>query len=150
MKTVFEISAGGVVFRKSEERLQILLISVKEGKIWTLPKGLVEKGERPEKAALREVKEETGVTAKIVKFIDKIDLWFYQEENGERVRHHKIVYYYLMEYESGSLEDHDFEVVYVKWFEAEEALSILSYQKDREIVKKALEFLGERQNARKS
>ncbi|MEO0258025.1 MAG: NUDIX hydrolase [candidate division WOR-3 bacterium] len=150
MKTVFEISAGGVVFRKSGERLQILLISVKEGKIWTLPKGLVEKGERPEKAALREVKEETGVTAKIVKFIDKIDLWFYQEENGERVRHHKIVYYYLMEYESGSLEDHDFEVVDVKWFEAEGALSILSYQKDREIVKKALEFLGERQNARKS
>ncbi|MEO0246569.1 MAG: NUDIX hydrolase [candidate division WOR-3 bacterium] len=150
MKTVFEISAGGVVFRKSEERLQILLISVKEGKIWTLPKGLVEKGERPEKAALREVKEETGVTAKIVKFIDKIDLWFYQEENGERVRHHKIVYYYLMEYESGSLEDHDFEVVDVKWFEAEEALSILSYQKDREIVKKTLEFLGEGQNARKS
>ncbi|MEO0265907.1 MAG: NUDIX hydrolase [candidate division WOR-3 bacterium] len=150
MKTVFEISAGGVVFRKSGERVQILLISVKEGKIWTLPKGLVEKGERPEKAALREVKEETGVTAKIVKFIDKIDLWFYQEENGERVRHHKIVYYYLMEYESGSLEDHDFEVVDVKWFEAEEALSILSYQKDREIVKKTLEFLGEGQNARKS
>ncbi|MGB9823944.1 MAG: NUDIX hydrolase [Candidatus Hydrothermia bacterium] len=147
MKTVFEISAGGVVYRETDKGTEILLIAVKDGRTWTLPKGLVEKGEKPEVAALREVKEETGVNAKLLDFIDKIELWFYQNENGDKVRHHKIVYYYLMEYESGSTEDHDYEVKEARWFPEEEALQKASYPKDREIIKKAVEILRGKKDA---
>jgi len=141
MKTKFEISAGGVVFKKVEGRVFVVLIAVKGGKIWTLPKGLVEKGEKLEDAALREVKEETGVTGQVLGRIDKIELWFFQTENGEKVRHHKIVYYFLIKYTGGDVEEHDWEVDDVRWFEIEEAMEMASYKKDKAILKKAYEMI---------
>jgi 8-oxo-dGTP diphosphatase len=141
MKTVFEISAGGVVYKKDETGYWFLLISVKDGKVWTLPKGLVEKGEKPENAALREIKEETGVSGRIETFLDKVELWFFQKENGETVRHHKIIYHYLVEYMEGDITQHDFEVNEVKWFRPEEALKNASYEKDKKIIEKAIEYL---------
>jgi len=146
MKTVFKISAGGVVYRRSGDSIEFLLISVKDGSVWTLPKGLVEKGEKPEDAAVREVREETGVNAKIVTFLGKTELWFFLNENDEKVRHHKIVYYYLMEYESGSTEEHDFEVVSANWFTAQEAIGKATYKKDKEILQKALDYLKEKKD----
>ena len=141
MKTVFEISAGGVVYKKDETGYWFLLISVKDGKVWTLPKGLVEKGEKPENAALREIKEETGVSGRIETFLDKVELWFFQKGNGETVRHHKIIYHYLVEYMEGDISRHDFEVNEVKWFRPEEALKNASYEKDKKIIEKAIEYL---------
>ncbi len=60
MKTERQISSCGVVFRRSNGLVDIALIAVKEGKVWCLPKGLVEKGENIARTAHREVKEETG------------------------------------------------------------------------------------------
>lgn len=141
MKTVFEISAGGVVYKRDEKGYSFLLVAVKDGKVWTLPKGLVEKGEKPENAALREIKEETGVSGRIETFLDKVELWFVQKEEGETIRHHKIVYHYLVEYIEGDITHHDFEVNDVKWFTPEEALENCSYEKDKQIIKKAIEYL---------
>lgn len=141
MKTRFEISAGGVVFKKEKDRIFVVLIAVKDGKIWTLPKGLVEKGEKLEDAALREVKEETGLTGQVLGRIDKIELWFFQTEDGEKVRHHKIVYYFLIKYEGGDINEHDWEVDDVRWFEIEEAIEKVSYKKDKAILKKAYEMI---------
>ena len=137
----FEISAGGVVFRRRNSGAEVAMISLKGGEVWALPKGLVEKGESLEEAALREVREETGLSAKIVERIDKIDYWFYWKEGDEKVKHHKIVYFYLMEYTGGSTADHDQEVEEVRWFPIDEAIEIASYKTERKVLEKAKEMI---------
>jgi len=74
MKRVF--SAGGVVYKFNKGQLNILLIATQKGKIWALPKGIVEKGEDPKDAALREIKEETGVSGKIIDEVGETSYWF--------------------------------------------------------------------------
>ena len=143
IKTVFEISAGGVLFRKENETFFVVLIATKNHTVWTLPKGLIEKGENPETAAIREVREETGCSGKIIKLIDKIDIWFYTKENGERIRHHKLIYYYLMEFVEGDTSQHDYEVDDARWFQIDEAIKKATYPKDRVILEKAKRLLYE-------
>jgi 8-oxo-dGTP diphosphatase len=141
-KTIFEISAGGVVFRERERGHEVILVSTKGGKAWALPKGLVEKGESLEDTARREVKEETGVEAESLGRIDKIDYWFFWEDDeGKKRRHHKVVYFFLMRYKGGSTEEHDYEVEEVRWFPIEEAIKLASYRSEREILKKAKEMI---------
>ncbi len=146
IKTVFEISAGGVVFKKEDANIFVLLIAVKNSTVWTLPKGLVEKGEDTKRAAIREVKEETGCTGEIIDFIDKVDIWFYLKEKNENTRHHKLIYYYLIKYREGSPKDHDFEVDDVKWFLIDEAIEKATYKRDRLILKKAKDIIYEKPN----
>jgi len=142
-RVVFEISAGGVVFRRINGQIQVILISTRGGKVWALPKGLVEKGEPLEEAAKREVREETGVEARVLQKIDKVDLWFYwEDEPGVKRRHHKIIYFFLMEYMRGSTEDHDYEVERAEWFPLEEAIEKATYKSEKEILKKAQNILS--------
>lgn len=142
-KTKFEISAGGVIYREENGKFYVALIAVKGGKVWALPKGLVEKGEPLEEAALREVREETGLQGEIVEKLGKIDYWFFWKEDGERIRHHKIVYFYLMRYLRGDTKNHDFEVDEVRWFPIEEAIEIATYKDEKKILEKAYERLKE-------
>ena len=142
MKTVFEISAGGVIFKKENNDISVAIIRV--GNRYALPKGLVEKGESLEHTAVREVKEETGLEGKLLGLIDKIDYWFFwKNEKGEKVRHHKKVYFYLLEFVKGSTEKHDFEVDEVLWLSPGEALEKLSYKSEKEILKKAIQKIKE-------
>ena len=137
----FEISAGGGVFRRRDSEVEVAMIGLKGGEVWALPKGLVEKGESLEVAALREVKEETGLAARIVDRIDKIDYWFYWKEGDSKVKHHKIVYFYLMEYIGGSIADHDYEAEEVRWFRIDEAIEVASYKSEKKVLKKAKEMI---------
>ncbi len=146
IKTVFEISAGGVIFKKRGEEFFVVLILTKNGSVWTLPKGLIEKGEDPETAATREVKEETGCLGKVINLIDKIDIWFYSRENSNKIRHHKLIYYYLMKYIEGDTKDHDYEVDDARWFQIDRAIDMVTYKKDRQILKKAKRMLYEGTN----
>ncbi len=69
-------SAGGLVFRRAGERVEVALVSVGEKARWQLPKGIVEPNESPAVAALREVKEEAGIVADIVAPLETIEYWY--------------------------------------------------------------------------
>ncbi len=133
------VSAGGVIYDKSDGEIRLALISHSGGKVWALPKGIVEKEEDIEKTALREVEEETGLKGEVVKKISVINYWFYLKEEGVKV--HKFVHFYLMRCLGGSINQHDWEVERVEWFTLDDAIEKLSYQSEKDVVKKAKELL---------
>ncbi len=140
-KVKIEISAGGVVYRASKG-IEVVLCrheTLKGKDVWSLPKGWVEKGEKVEQAALREVKEETGLDTRIVTRIDTINYWFFNPKEHVRVK--KTVYFYLMEATSGDISRHDFEVKEVRWFPIEEAIALCAYSGERSVLKKCKEIL---------
>ncbi|HEC97580.1 MAG TPA: NUDIX hydrolase [Nitrospirae bacterium] len=130
-----QISAGGVVFKRDSDGIKVVLVSVKDGSLWTLPKGLVEKVEQPEVAALREVQEETGLRGCIVDSLNTVSYWYFLKD--ENTKYHKTVYYYLMEYPGGSTDNHDREVDEASWFPLDDALKAVKYKGDREILERA-------------
>lgn len=134
-----QTSSGGVIYKKENNVPEIALIAVKGGDVWCLPKGIIEKGEQPDQTAVREVKEETGLHGSIISKIGDISYWYYLKDENAKCR--KTVHFYLMEYISGSVEDHNFEVDDVAWFPLNEALMKVSYKGDREIVTKAKEMI---------
>jgi 8-oxo-dGTP pyrophosphatase MutT (NUDIX family) len=124
-------SAGGLVVRGGE----VLLISTAGGKRWQLPKGHLEGAELPEEAAVREVREETGVTGRVIAPLSGIDYTFV--ERGVR-RISKHVDYFLLAYEGGSEDDFDpREVVAARWFEWPEAIEKLSHDNERRVAEEA-------------
>lgn len=130
-----EFSAGGIVFN---DKGQVLLTQHSQNKHWSFPKGLIDSGQTTEEAALREVREEGGVEAKI---LDKVGYskYVYSLKN-ERI--FKIVTYFLMKYISGDPKYHDWEVEEAGWYEPEDAFKRLTFSQDKELLKKALEMYG--------
>lgn len=137
MHTERQISAGGVIFRKHDDVVEVALISVKGGKVWALPKGLVEKGENIARTAHREVKEETGLDGRILENLGHVEYFYAFKDKGETTRYFKIVYFFLMEYSAGSTDGHDEEVVECRWFPIDEAVGLLKYEDEKNIVRKA-------------
>lgn len=103
---------------------------------WSLPKGTPEVGESTEETALREVSEETGLQVEIEAPIGSITYWFMLPPDGVRCR--KVVHYYLMRAVGGSTELHDAEFDEVRWFPAEEALSIMQYPNEARTLERAM------------
>ncbi len=144
--TKTQISAGGVVFRRHDDgdgRVEVALIAVGEQNRWQLPKGLIDAGETPEAAALREAREETGVDCELGALIDRVEYWYYStNRGGGRVRFHKFVYFYLLRYLSGDVRDHDAEVREARWVEIGEARAMLAFAGERKVVEQAREMLA--------
>ncbi len=114
--------------------------------VLALPKGLVDPGEKPLETALREVYEETGVTADLIAKLADIK-YVYTRTWGDGGRVFKIVTFYLMQYRSGRIDDiapeMRIEVARARWVRLEDAQRLLAYKGERQMTQRALEYLGQ-------
>lgn len=133
-KTRNEHSSGGVVIAIRDGAPHVALIATRNKTRWGLPKGAVSDGETSEAAALREVREETGLEARIIRPLDTIEYSF----RGGDVLIHKRVDFYLMEYVAGELEPQLSEVDDVQWFELSSSLEHASFASERKLLEMAL------------
>ena len=139
-----EISAGGVVYKRSkieDHRSKMYWLVAKHSgyKKWLLPKGLIDDGETSEEAAVREVKEETGVRAKIIEKIKPVEKYVYTL-SGKKI--FKIVQYFLMEYVSGDIADHDWEMEEVEWLDFDGARERLDFSGQKKILSQARSMIA--------
>jgi 8-oxo-dGTP pyrophosphatase MutT (NUDIX family) len=162
-----EISAGGVVLRQISGVWHVALIEPRKSEpqksepvagdrktaktprqrtlsVLALPKGLVDPGEKPQAAAVREVREETGVVAEpITKLADNKYVYVRSWGDGERV--FKIVSFYLMRYVSGEIDDlasgMRIEVKRALWVPLDDATRQLAYGNERKVLRQVREHL---------
>jgi ADP-ribose pyrophosphatase YjhB (NUDIX family) len=142
LRQVDEFSAGGLIVDLAGEVPRGALIgrTDRQGRLlWSLPKGHIEQGETAEQAALREVREETGIDGEIVGELGVIDFWFVAE--GRRI--HKTVRHYLMRRVGGELSDADIEVDEVAWVPLPDIRRRLAYPDERGLVDTAGRLLAE-------
>ncbi len=151
-----EISAGGVVVRPVPQGWEMAAIEPqressvsgsdkkRQQRVLALPKGLVDKGEKPEQTAVREVREETGITATVVAKLSDIK-YMYVRSWGDQQRVFKIVSFYLLRYQSGEIgdiaPDMRIEVKQALWIPLEGAERKLSYRGERDVVVLAQKYL---------
>jgi mutator protein MutT len=139
--TVEQISSGGVAFRQTEAGTEIAIVAVNPSLRWQLPKGIIDAGETPEIAAVREVREEAGIETELLELIEKVEYWYVGFHKGERVRFHKFVYFYLLKYLRGDTADHDHEIDEARWVSVAEAVEMLAFKSEKDVVKKASDLI---------
>jgi 8-oxo-dGTP pyrophosphatase MutT (NUDIX family) len=137
-----QVSAGGVVFRGEKGSVEVVIVSVGGQNRWQLPKGLVDAGENPEVAAVREAREEGGVVSEVVQLLETIEYWYAGLDNGIRVRFHKRVHFYLLRYISGDTKEHDWEVNEARWVPIDDATSQLAFDNERRVMQQARDLIG--------
>src|SRR3712207_4705951 len=135
--TSTEVSAGGVVLRGDEVVVIVPTRRAASGhKVLALPKGHVDPGETPAQAAQREVREEAGVETELLAELGEVRYWY--QRGGKRIA--KLVTFFLFEYRSGDVADHDSEVEEARWIPLSEAARALTYKGEREMVERAVGF----------
>lgn len=142
MNYKIEISAGGIIFKKDDNQILWLVTQHSQHKGWSFPKGLIgdkENNETMEKAALREVREEGGIDAKIITNLPSPIKYKYRFED---TLVDKTVHYFLMEYLSGDPKDHDWEVSEAKFLTEDGVKKILTFKNDQEAFAQALEVFN--------
>ena len=136
----FEFSAGGVVYKKQNDQMMILVSQHSGHHGWVFPKGLIGdsiKNEKKEETAIREVEEETGVLAHIIKPLTPVTYWYVWEKEKRK----KTVYYFLMEYISEDSSKKDEEMEQVEWLPIKEVEKRLTYKSDKDVWKEARKFI---------
>lgn len=134
-RAVREFTAGGVVFRRTPNGIELLMIQDPKER-WTIPKGHVEPGEQLEQTALREVCEETGL--KHLKIRDKLDkMYFFYRKEGKLI--FMTTYIFLMEATARTDELVPEEWMHgIKWFKAEEAMKLVEYRETEKLFQLGL------------
>jgi 8-oxo-dGTP pyrophosphatase MutT (NUDIX family) len=134
-----EFSAGGVVVNDADVAVIVPFKLSPDGKqTLALPKGHPDEGESMREAATREVREETGLQAELIDKLGDVEYWY--QRKGRRIL--KKVTFYLFEFRSGSLDDHDDEIEEARWMPLEDAVRELSFRGEREMVERALSRLA--------
>jgi 8-oxo-dGTP pyrophosphatase MutT (NUDIX family) len=123
-------SAGGVVYRLTSAGPEIALAHRRSPSLWALPKGTPNSGETIEETALRETAEETGLAVEIESAIGPISYAFVRGST----RYFKTVHFFLMRPVGGDLADHDHEFDEVRWVALSEALRLMNYATERDVV----------------
>lgn len=131
-----EKSCGAVVYKKENDEVKILLIKHQNGGHWAFPKGHVEKNETEEETAIREISEETSLSVRLdsgfretVTYSPKPDI-------------KKDVIYFAAEFEAGSVQRQEDEVIDIKWVKLSEADTLITYENDKGILWKFSEYLS--------
>ena len=139
-ETRTEVSAGGVVYRREPGGVDVILAArrTRRGDLaWGLAKGGIEADESAEEAAVREVREETGIEAEIETSLGETRYFYVWED----VRIRKTVHFFLMRATGGDPNDRDDEMEDVRWFPLERALKRAAYRGEREVLGRAAEIL---------
>ncbi|MEV6906340.1 NUDIX hydrolase [Amycolatopsis sp. NPDC051071] len=146
LTTVDETSAGGLVVDAERANAALIGRLDRHGRLlWSLPKGHIEDGETHEQTAVREVKEETGISARVLQPLGTIDYWFV----AERRRVHKTVHHFILESTGGELSDEDVEVTEVAWVPLADLETTLAYSDERKLVRKAKELFAQQRPHRR-
>lgn len=136
MKT--EKSCGAVVFRESEGNTEFLVISHESDGHWCFPKGHIEKNESEKETALREILEETGLEVELVEgFKESI---YYNPKPDIK----KEVVFFLSKADKTKVKLQTEEIKAYKWLKYEEALSKVTFENSKEILRKAFTWLKQR------
>ncbi len=143
---VREFSAGGVVYRRGRGAWMVCLGARRRPEdgalVWSLPKGHVEDGESTVDAALREVREETGLTTVVDELLGDVTYWYVRRDpEGKPLRVLKRVRFFLMRQRGGRFADRDKEMDAVRWFPIAEAVDVIPYANERTLVQRARERL---------
>ena len=141
-RDVRQTSAGGVVVRRLAGREEVcLILRDRHGaRTWNLPKGHVEAGEGVKATALREVREETGLTGDIVASLSSIQYRF--RLKGDSKTYAKTVHFFLIQFTDGDLSAHDTEVLEARWMSFDEAFAQLQHESEREVLREAQRILN--------
>ena len=137
-----ETSAGGLVVDRGGVRPCAALIARHDRRgrlVWSLPKGHVEDGETATDAAVREIREETGIEGAVLAPLGVIDFWFVADDR----RIHKTVHHFLLEAVGGELSDADLEVDEVAWVPLDELPARLSHADECRLLDKVPGLLAD-------
>lgn len=139
LRTARATSAGGVIHRTVDGRLEVVLVHRRSPVLWALPKGTPDAGETIEETALRETREETGLEVEIERPLRSIRYFFVRGST----RFHKTVHFFLMRPIGGSPDDHDAEFDEVRWVEAHEALALLNHATERAVLEEVAAIVAD-------
>ena len=135
------------MFRRRGDQWQVVLAARRQGGmgplVWGIPKGHVERGERTPDTAVREVREETGLLAAIEQPLGDVTYWYARRDDaGRPVRIWKRVRFFLMRHRGGRFADRDDEMDAVRWFDIEEAETVVTFANERTLIQRARELLA--------
>ena len=135
MKKIYDrISAGGLVYKKTNNIIYFVLCYKKKTKRWHLPKGTQELNESICNTAIREVEEETGLEVKIKMVLSDI---YFKFTDTQKNQLNKKVTFYIMEVIGGCFAKHDKEFDKIIWADSNKAIKLLNYNNEKKLVTKA-------------
>ena len=136
LRCLYEKSCGAVIFRRDGGQLQFLIVKNKKGRNWGFPKGHVELGESEEQTALREVREETGLSVKLCRgfrAVSRYSLWN---------RASKRVVFFLAESRGGEVTVQEEEIERARWLSYPAAMNFFRFDNDRRVLKSAVSWMN--------
>ncbi len=130
-----EKSCGALVYRKQDDKIELLVLKHRYGGHWSFPKGHVENGENEHQTALREVKEETGLSIDLLEGFRK-SVEYYPKPNVK-----KQVVYFLGHARDDKVKKQEEEVSEIKWVDLKEAHKVVTFRNDKNLIDEAKRYL---------